>query len=778
MNKLNSKLSVIEFLQKSVQEELTLEEQKNFLESYELTSAEELKNIVLFFEANKSRSILLEGAIDVCGTGGSGLSKINTSTLSALILASLGVKIAKHGNRAVTSQCGSFDVLDALDLNFSEANKNLEVVYQKENCVFLYAPAYYPLMKHFQDVRKAIKKPTFFNILGPLLNPAQVKMQIIGTPFKDKMLLLAETCRLLGKEKVYVVSGEDGLDEVSTTDATKVVELNRMEIKEYFLTPEDFGVKKIALKQILGGNVRRNLEIAEKIISGKEDSPHRDLVLVNVALALQLTDESLGLSKAYQLAKHHLQKGLVGKKVTALKMTLNTPSILLEIALNKKDELELRKKQRPLAALKKVLQPSSRSKLFLKGIKNKTTLGIIAEIKLASPSMGQIAREEVDPIQIAKEYEEQGVSAISVVCDQKFFNGSLDLLKEVSETTSRTPLLCKDFIIDDYQIYEARAMGADLILLIAALLTKEQITRFLGIIRSLKMLALCEVHNKEELEKVLGTSAKIIGINNRDLHTFQIDLKTTASLVPLIPSNKITISESGFQSSKDLVDLSKRVNGILVGTALMKSDSIERKLMDLRGQKCKVKICGVQTVKEALFCEKMGISFIGLNFVPTSKRKINLEKAQKICKKVSTVKTVGVFMNQPLKTVEEIAKRLGLDYIQLSGEEDLKFIQTCTKPVIKTIRVLSEEDLIQAAQLRPHVYALLLDHEQPGQGKSFDHDLLKEFEGDFFLAGGINSSNAHALVEAYHPLGIDTASGVETEGQRDFQKIQNLTSVL
>lgn len=778
MTKLNSKLSVIAFLQQSIQGELTLEEQKIFLETYELTSAEELKNIVLFFKANKSRSILLEGAIDVCGTGGSSLSKINTSTLSALILASLGAKIAKHGNRAVTSQCGSFDVLDALDLNFSEANKNLEVVYQKENCVFLYAPAYYPLMKHFQDVRKAIKKPTFFNILGPLLNPAQIKRQIIGTPFKDKMRLLAETCRLLGKEKVYIVSGEDGLDEVSTTDATKVVELNGMEIKEYFLNPKDFGVKKVALKQILGGNVTRNLEIAEKIISGREDSPYRDLVLVNVALALQLTDESIGLRKAYQLAKHHLQKGLVKKKVESLKMTLNTPSILLEIALNKKDEVELRKKQRPLTEFKKILQPSSGSNLFLKGIKNKTTLGVIAEIKLASPSMGQIAHEEVNPIQIAKEYEEQGVSAISVVCDHKFFNGSLDLLKEVSKTTSRTPLLCKDFIIDDYQIYEARAMGTDLILLIAALLTKEQITRFLKIIRSLKMLALCEVHNKEELEKVLGTSAQIIAINNRDLHTFQTDLKTTASLVPLIPPKKIIISESGFQSSKDLVYLSKRVNGILVGTALMKNKSIEKKLMELRGQKCKIKICGVQTIKEALFCEKIGISFIGLNFVPTSKRKITLGKAQKICEKMSTVKTVGVFMNQPLKTVEEIAKRLDLDYIQLSGKEDLKFIQACPRPVIKTVKVISKKDLNLATQLRPHVYALLLDHKEPGQGKSFDHALLKEFEGDFFLAGGINSSNAPALVEAYHPLGIDIASGVETKGGRNLAKIKQLITSL
>ncbi len=772
----HAKLSVIEFLQKSVQGLLSLEEQKNFLENYKLDSPEELRDIVLFFEANKTHRISLEGAIDVCGTGGSGLSKINTSTLSALVLASLGVRIAKHGNRAVTSQCGSFDVLDALGLDFSKTDKNPEVIYQKEGCAFLYAPFYYPLMKHFQEVRKAVKQPTFFNILGPLLNPADVKRQVIGTPFKDQMRLLAETCRLLGKEKIYVVSGEDGLDEVSVSGPTKVVELNAGQITEYSLNPKDFGIRAVPLKEVLGGDVMKNCAIAEKIINGTGSSPHRDLVLANVALALQLSNRPIGLRKAYQLAKFTVEEGSVKKKVEALKMILNMPGILLEIALNKKNEIEQRKKHRPLALIKKKLQPSSRSEFFLKKIKNKS--GLIAEVKLASPSLGEIAHKDIDPIAIAKKYEEEGVSAISVVCDQKFFHGSIALLKKISKATSITPLLCKDFIIDEYQIYEARAAGADLILLIAALLTKAQLNHFLGLIQSMNMLALCEVHTRDDLKKVLETPAKIIGINNRDLNTFQVDLKTTAELVPLIPADKIIISESGFHSSQDLVGLSEKVNGILVGTALMKSDNIERKLMELRGQKCKVKICGVQTVKEALFCEKNGVAYIGLNFVPTSKRRLSLETARKICEKIAFVKTVGVFMNQPLEIVQEITEKLNLDYIQLCGEENEKFIQACSRPVLKTIKVRSEKDLNLALRLRPYVHAIILDHAEPGQGKSFDHDLLKAFDGDFLLAGGINPENARGLLKSYRPLGIDVASGVETKGRRDLSKIKHLITSL
>ena len=770
-----SKPPVIDFLQKSTQGLLPLEEQEKFLKSYQLRSPEELKEIVHFFEANRSNSPGLKGAIDVCGTGGSGLPKINTSTIVALILASLGIRIAKHGNRAVTSKCGSFDLLDAMGLDFSKSNQNSEVIFQKENCAFLFAPNYHPLMKHFQVVRKNIKQPTFFNILGPLLNPADVEKQVIGTPFKGQMKLLAETCRLLGKKHVFLVSSEDGLDEVSVSGPTKVVELKNGKIREYTLHPEDFGLNKLDLKKVLGANITRNRKIAEEIIKGKKASPHMDLVLANVALALQLVRPT-GLKKACEYAKLHLNTGKVEEKCQSLRRALNTPSVLLEIAGNKEKELELRKKLKPITELKKEVQPSTRSEFFLKEIKQKKGLKVIAEVKKASPSAGKIFSG--DPIDVAQKYEQEGVLGISVVCDKKFFGGDLNILNAISKATSHTPLLCKDFIIDEYQIYEARAAGADLILLIAALLKKEQIQSFLEITKSLKMLALCEVHNKEELRKVLQTSAQIIGINNRNLDTFQIDLKTTENLVPFIPKTKLIISESGFHTSEDLKTLPKRVHGILVGTALMRSENIQRKLMELKGQRCKVKICGVKTVKEALFCERNGADFIGLNFVPTSKRKISIKKARKICESVNSVKKVGVFMNQTLKEVQEISLNLDLDYIQLSGEETLDYIRSCPKPVFKTIKLRSGKDLTKATHISPHVYAVIFDHSEPGNGKSFDHSLLKNFKGDFILAGGVNPSNITDLVKTHHPVGIDVASGVETKGKRDFSKIKQLLSSL
>ncbi|HHT9130844.1 MAG TPA: indole-3-glycerol phosphate synthase TrpC, partial [Candidatus Brocadiaceae bacterium] len=207
---------------------------------------------------------------------------------------------------------------------------------------------------------------------------------------------------------------------------------------------------------------------------------------------------------------------------------------------------------------------------------------IIAEIKKASPSLGVI-RTDFNHVEIARLYESSGAAAISVLTDEKFFQGKLSYLTDVKKSVS-LPILRKDFIIDPYQIYEARSAGADAILLIAALLSKEEIQRFLELARELGMDCLVEVHSELELEKVLQTSANIIGINNRDLATFKIDLETTLLLKPMIPSGKIVVSESGIKSREDIVKLIKKgVDAVLVGETLMKSTNISTKLHELLG---------------------------------------------------------------------------------------------------------------------------------------------------------------------------------------------------
>lgn len=545
-------MKLITFLTKSIAGKLSPEIQMNFLKDNIDITPRELATVVRFLQKQIKKKPCLKEAIDVCGTGGSGLPRINTSTIAALILSSrFGIGVAKHGNKAASGRFGSFDLIESLGIPFTDDVVEIEKKYKKDNLALLFAPFFHPVMKHFADVRKKVGKPTFFNLLGPLLNPAYPKRQIIGTTFRDKMFLIAETCRLLGKEKVYVVCGEDGLDEVTITGRTFVTELSAGKIKSYAITLKNFGISKAKFSEIQGGNNELSTQIAKDILAGTCKSRHRDLVLVNVALALKLAGKTQTLREGYE------------KALSAV----SSSNILQKIIANKQIEVKQRKHRYPI----KNVRPSARN--FTTAIEGKN-LSLIAEVKKSSPSEGVIYKKKFNPVQIAKKYERSGASAISVLCDRKFFHGDLRHLKKIAENTFRTPILCKDFIIDEYQIYEARKNGADAILLIVSILTEEQLKRFLEIVDNLKMAAICEVHNLHELKKVLNTSAKIIGINNRDLHSFKTDISTTLELIKHIPKDRLIVSESGFRSRRDVSKVHGKVDAVLIGTALMKDKKI------------------------------------------------------------------------------------------------------------------------------------------------------------------------------------------------------------
>ena len=214
----------------------------------------------------------------------------------------------------------------------------------------------------------------------------------------------------------------------------------------------------------------------------------------------------------------------------------------------------------------------------------KPGIALIAEVKKASPSAGIIC-QEFSPLKIAKIYEENKASAISVLTEEKYFSGNINLLSRIKKIT-KIPILQKDFILEKYQIYEARFYGADSILLIAAILSEKKIKDFLALAHQLGMSAILEVHNDEDLKKVLITGAKIIGINNRNLKTLEVDLRTTLKLREKIPSGKIVISESGIKDYKDIQLLKKcGIDAILVGESLLRSKNIGEKIKGLIGEK-------------------------------------------------------------------------------------------------------------------------------------------------------------------------------------------------
>lgn len=248
--------------------------------------------------------------------------------------------------------------------------------------------------------------------------------------------------------------------------------------------------------------------------------------------------------------------------------------ILDDIVADKIPEVEKRKHELPLDELKKQIQEQAPPLDFAMALKG-TSIKLIAEVKKASPSKG-IIREDFNPVDIARTYSSNGAAAISVLTDEKYFMGSLDYLKDIRKILDNpVPLLRKDFILDEYQVYEARAAGADAILLIVSILDIDKLALLLELSHNLGMKCLVETHDEHECDIAVNTGAGIIGINNRDLKTFEVDIETTGRLRQLIPPDRIVVSESGIKNHGDIERLkSWDIDAVLIGESLMASSDI------------------------------------------------------------------------------------------------------------------------------------------------------------------------------------------------------------
>ncbi len=260
------------------------------------------------------------GTIDTCGTGGDGQNSLNISTAAAIVLASLGIKVAKHGNKAVSSNCGSADVLEALkikiNLNPDEAEKSID----KVNFAFMFAPNYHRAMKHVAGARKKIAKKTIFNLIGPLSSPAQVKKQIVGVFNKKWMMPFAEALKENKVENAMILHSEDGMDEISPFAKTKIVELNNNKIENFIIDPNDFNILHKNKDNLKGKNAEYNAQQIINIYKG-EDNEFTDAVALNVAAGLIVTRKEKKFKDSFYSVKQHLKSGKVFdhlKKIQAI----------------------------------------------------------------------------------------------------------------------------------------------------------------------------------------------------------------------------------------------------------------------------------------------------------------------------------------------------------------------------------------------------------------------------------------------------------------------------
>ncbi|MBI1272808.1 MAG: anthranilate phosphoribosyltransferase [Alphaproteobacteria bacterium] len=258
-----------------------------------------------------------EGTIDTCGTGGTGHNTLNISTAAALVTAACGVPVAKHGNRAVSGRSGSADVLAALGVNLDATAAQQERALREANICFMFAPNHHMAMKHVSAVRKEMGVRTIFNLLGPLLNPARAKRQLTGVYARELARPVAEVLARLGTVCAWVVHGHDGLDEITTTGPTAVVQLLNGGITEITLQPQDYGIPLAKPDDIRGGDAADNAQALRKLLGGGT-GPYRDIVLLNSAAALVIAGKASGLQEGIKLAGAAIDGGVAGKTLGQL----------------------------------------------------------------------------------------------------------------------------------------------------------------------------------------------------------------------------------------------------------------------------------------------------------------------------------------------------------------------------------------------------------------------------------------------------------------------------
>ena len=264
---------------------------------------------------NKAKKVNIDNCIDTCGTGGDGKDTLNISTASALLLSSMGINVAKHGNKAVSSKCGSADVLEALGLKINQEPEEIKNEINKNHFGFMFAPNYHSAMKYVGPTRKKIGKRTIFNMIGPLSNPAKVNRQVVGVFDKKLINIFAEALKELNIKFAWIVSSNDGLDEISPYDTTNVIQLKNGKLSEILINPNELNVNAKNFESLLGDDSKFNANKIIEIFKGN-DNDFSKAVCLNAAAGLIVSEKHNEFSKAYNNARKHILSGNAFKHLT------------------------------------------------------------------------------------------------------------------------------------------------------------------------------------------------------------------------------------------------------------------------------------------------------------------------------------------------------------------------------------------------------------------------------------------------------------------------------
>jgi indole-3-glycerol phosphate synthase/phosphoribosylanthranilate isomerase len=451
------------------------------------------------------------------------------------------------------------------------------------------------------------------------------------------------------------------------------------------------------------------------------------------------------------------------------------PVALERIVAHKREEVAARMRDRPLASFRGNVGPSDRG---LHAALSAPRTGFVFECKKASPSKG-LLRADYEPVAIARSYA-PFADAISVLTDERFFGGTLDDLARVREAVAQ-PVLCKDFVVDPYQLYEARARGADAALLMCSVLGDEELERCLAVCRELALDALVEVHDDAELARALAAGAAIVGVNNRDLKTLAIDLATSERLLPQIPDGVLAVCESGITRRAEVRALRRHCHAFLVGSHMMSAPSLDDAVRELVFGR--VKICGLTSVEDAQAAHAAGATYCGAVLWPRSPRAVSAPLCKTMTVRVP-LRWVGVFVDRPVAEIDALARALDLAAVQLHGDEDEGTVAALKASLPAGCEVWKARRIEDAIADMPGADRLVCDGfaagVRGGTGKRFDWSLVaaRADRERLVLAGGITADNA-AEAEALGCHAIDLSSGVErAPGDKDHDKLAALFAAL
>ncbi len=528
-------------------------------------------------------------AVDTCGTGGDRAGTFNISTAAARVVAATGVQVVKHGNRSVSSHCGSADVLEALGVAVDAPPATVQRAVHEAGIGFCFAPTFHPAMRHAGDVRRALGVPSAFNLLGPLTNPARVPFQIVGVARPELTELMARTLQQLGASRAWVVHGADGLDELSTTGYSKVSECHGDVVRTFYVPP--FGRRpaegrgRRPARRERGSQRRHRARRAR----GRAGTGARCRAAQRRRGAARLRPGGLAARGHRQRRGGHRQRRRrpharrARRRHEAGGMSA-TPDLLAAIVAATRRDIVVRQQAESCDRIgaRVAAGRSPDGAAFTRQLGRAGSVNVIAECKRRSPSRG-VLKADYDPVAQARAYAEGGAAAISVLTEPSFFDGALAHLTAVRAAVP-VPLLRKDFVVDEYQLLEAVVAGADAVLLIASALPPDVLARLHAAATALGLAVLVEVHDEAELDLALAAGASIVGVNNRNLRTLAVDTEVSERLAARMPAEVIAVSESGLKGPDDVARMQALgYRAFLIGERLMTSGDPARDLRRLTG---------------------------------------------------------------------------------------------------------------------------------------------------------------------------------------------------